>query len=133
MKKSITLSDKIKGYTLLAGSALASSIAANAQVIYTNVNPDKELGGVVPPSFPQVTYDSLDLNNDGLFDFKITLSMPGTNPSAPGLDFFEKVDGDFDASHNAIWTYSLGYAPIAFKMDCGDTVPKFLPFNGLSY
>jgi len=134
MKNQVLLSQKIKNYSLLAGSMLASSLAVKAQVVYTDINPDKELGGVVPTSFPEITYDSLDLNNDGIFDFKITLNISGTNPNAaiPGLSFFEVIDGNFDASHNNIFTYSVEYAPIAFKMDCNDSVPLNNAFYGLN-
>src|SRR5690349_7779255 len=124
MKKSTTLSKKVKNYTLLAGSILASSMAAKGQIIYTDIDPDYEMGGVIPDTFPTNVYDSLDLNNDGLFDFQITLNISSTNPNPnlPGFKVFEGIDGFFDPA-NAIHTYSVEYAPIVFKDQCGDSIP----------
>jgi hypothetical protein len=134
MKKSTTLSRKVKNYTLLASSILASSMAAKAQIIYTDVDPDQEIGGVIPDTYPTTVYDSIDLNNDGLFDFKMTLSITGTNsnPNIPGFSFHEVMDGFFNAA-NAIFTYSVEYAPIVFKMECGDSVPQGNQLYGLNY
>jgi hypothetical protein len=51
-------------------AAALFAVAANAQIVYTDVNPDSTVR-----SFPRgsVNYN-LDLNNDGLYDFKITSS-----------------------------------------------------------
>jgi hypothetical protein len=132
MTKTNTLSEKLKKYTMLTGSALATTLAANGQVIYTDVDPDFEMGGLTPASYPYTVYDTLDLNNDGLFDFKLMLSILGTNPSAPGFDFFQQIDGNFNPLNN-IFTYTLGYAPLVFPMDCNDSVPLNQQFYGLNY
>lgn len=54
---------KLKAYSALAGTALAVTNSASAQVVYTDVMPDLTFttGG---------TYN-LDLNNDGTIDFKL--------------------------------------------------------------
>lgn len=117
----------------MAGTLLASTLAAKGQVIYTDIDPDVELGGAIPEIYPEVTTYSLDLNNDGLFEFKITNSIEGTNPEAIGLDFLQKVDGDFNPQFNEIFTYSLEYAPIAFKLDCEDSIPQNVLFYGSNY
>ncbi len=134
MKKTTTLSKKVKNYTLLASSILASSMAAKGQIMYTDLDPDQEIGGVIPDVYPTTVYDSIDLNNDGLFDFKMTLSISGTNPNPnyPGFSFFEVMDGFFNAA-NAIHTYSLEYAPIIFKDQCGDSIPLQQQIYGLNY
>jgi hypothetical protein len=61
--KNFTLSKKLKSYSALAGSMLAAGTAAEAQVVYTDVNPDLTVsaGG---------SYN-LDLNNDGIVDFSL--------------------------------------------------------------
>jgi len=132
MNRQFTLAQKIKNYGVFAGSMLATAITTEAQVIYTDVNPDDVLGGAVPTAYPDLDRDSIDLNNDGVFDFRISLNISNTNPDATGFDFYEKVDAIFDPLHNAIWTYSLGYAPIASQLNCDDSVPQFLPFHGFS-
>jgi hypothetical protein len=132
MDRTITLSERVKKYTMLAGSVLATSLAARAQVVYTDIDPDHVLGGQIPSSYPQISYDTLDLNNDGEFDFKLTLTISGTNPEADGFDFFELIDGNFNPLNN-VFTYTLGYAPLAFKMDCNDSVPLNQQFYGLNY
>ena len=134
MKKSTNLSKKVKNYTLLAGSILASSMSAKGQVMYTDVDPDYEMGGTIPDVFPTTVYDSLDLNNDGLFDFQITLSISSTNPNTniPGFKFFEGMDGFFNPA-NAIKTYSVEYAPIVDKLGCGDSIPSNLQIYGLNF
>jgi hypothetical protein len=134
MKKSTTLSKKVKNYTLLASSILASSMAAKGQVIYTDVDPDQEIGGILPSVYPTLLHDSIDLNNDGQFDFKMNLSITGTNsnPNIPGFSFFESIDGFFNAA-NAIHTYSVEYAPIVFKHECGDSIPVQQQLYGLNF
>src|SRR5262245_46764093 len=132
MKHSDILPEKIKNYSLLAGSIIASSFAAQGQVIYTDVIPDKQLGGVVPTSFPDVTVENFDLNNDGTFDFKITMDIYGTNPVGSGYNFLEKIDGDFNPS-NAVRTYTNGaYVPFAVKINQGDSIPQ-INFYGFNY
>ncbi len=72
MKKQHTLSEKIKRYSLVTSSALATAFAANAQVVYTDVNPDYTgYGSLYGDAF------SVDLNNDGITDF--TINARSTN------------------------------------------------------
>lgn len=63
MKKSLL--DKLKAYSLTAG-AVAAGANADAQVLYTNVNPDSLTTGTGS------SYD-LDLDNDGNVDFVIDI------------------------------------------------------------
>jgi len=66
MKKQLTLSEKLKRYSLLTAGTLASAAAADAQVVYTDVNPDYTgYGSYYGDVF------SIDLNNDGITDFTI--------------------------------------------------------------
>jgi len=133
MKKHYVLKEKLKNYSLLSGSILLSSLAAKGQVVYTDVNPDKELGGALPPTYPATVYDTLDLNNDGQYDFKITLSMYGTNPGVAGISFIERIDGAFNPASNQVLNYTIDYHPWAFHLECGDSIPVNLPNFSWSY
>src|SRR5690606_15925474 len=55
--------DKLRKYALAAGAAVAGGHAADAQILYTDVDPDETFSG-------NTTYN-LDLNNDGTTDFGI--------------------------------------------------------------
>jgi len=63
--KDVTFKTKLRSYSLLTGSLLATGLSANAQIIYTDVTPDDtiNLGN-------EVAYD---LDNDGNVDVKIRL------------------------------------------------------------
>lgn len=65
MKKSLL--DKLKAYSLSAG-AFAAGTSAQAQVMYTNVEPDSATSGIGS------SYD-LDLNNDGTVDFILDIAQ----------------------------------------------------------
>jgi hypothetical protein len=63
MKKNSTIQKKLKAYSAMAGTLVAATGAADAQVIYTDVMPDSTVSnnGVY----------MLDLNNDDISDFKL--------------------------------------------------------------
>lgn len=123
-----SLGEKLKNYSLLAGSFLASSLAAQGQVIYTDLIPDVTLGGTL--SLNDTTY-TLDLNNDGVFEFNIILDFIGTDPSAAGPSFYENMNGDFDALNNQILIYRTGlYYPVAAQIPCGNNIPFTSYFYG---
>lgn len=133
MSKYITLAEKLKSYSLLAGSIVASSFAAQAQIIYTNVNPDVELGGSVPSSYPEVSTHNIDMNNDGEVDFKITVNIKA--PLGNDFSFNEKMDAASNPS-NLIHSYTIEYAAFAFKDDLGDSIPfgpSFYGFNNVNF
>ncbi|MGB3075256.1 MAG: T9SS type A sorting domain-containing protein [Chitinophagales bacterium] len=67
-----TLSKKITGYSSMAASLLAISNIANAQIMYTDVNPDFVGTG------NGASYD-LDLNNDGTTDFQVNITSNGAD------------------------------------------------------
>lgn len=64
-KKSRTLRKNLKAYSALAGSIMIGTTLAQAQVIYTDVNPDIYVSG--EDYFIDI-YE-LDLNNDGVVDY----------------------------------------------------------------
>lgn len=129
MKKISTLQEKLKNYSLLAGSVLGTSFAAQGQVMYTDVVPDKQLGGVIPASYPSIESESIDLNNDGQFDFKISLTL--YDVVASGFSFREEIAGSNFT--NAVGTYSIEYTPFVFKINCGDSIPFGNNFYGFQY
>ncbi len=72
MKRHSSLVKKLKAYSALAGVAAVTPLASDAQIIYTNVEPDTVVNF-------NGTYE-LDLNSDGLIDFDVHfgLSVSGT-------------------------------------------------------
>src|SRR5438045_1646550 len=111
MRKTSTLSEKLKSYSIISASLLASVFAADGQIVYHDVVPDDTLGGVLPSTYPHAFTDSIDLNNDGTFDFQLRLVDFDTNSLDAGISFFETVNGDFDAQNNKIFYYDVqGYA-----------------------
>src|SRR6266446_3121817 len=124
MKKSKTLArgneslgERLKSYSLAAGSILATSLAVHGQVIYTDVIPDKEIGGIIPDTFPHEYVDTLDLNNDGIFDFKFSVQFNDSLGS-----FIEQVMWD-NNPNNLVLPYTLNYVPFMLKLNCDDSIP----------
>lgn len=127
MKRYVTLAEKLKSYSLLAGSIVASSFAAQGQIIYTDIVPDVELGGSVPTSYPALTTHDIDMNNDGEVDFKVTMNIKA--PLGNDFSFFEKMDAANNPS-NLIHSYTIEYVPFAFKDNLGDSIPFGPSFYG---
>lgn len=59
-----SLENRLKKYSALAGSIVAAAGSANAQIVYTDVNPDENIDQV------DSVY-ALDLNNDATVDFNL--------------------------------------------------------------
>lgn len=129
-----SLGEKLKNYSILAGSVLASTFAAEGQVVYTDVIPDVTLGGYIPTGSLLDTTYTLDLNNDGIFEFNLTLQMVGTDSFLPGPSFIESMDGDFDAQNNKIFIYHDAiYAPWAIQVPCGNPIPSATYSNASNF
>lgn len=120
MKKTLTFSEKLKSYSLVTGSLLAAS-AVQGQVIYTDVNPNVQLGGAPPAHLPDTVSHALDLNNDGIVDFNVTLRLDGIDTKRGGYLFSEYING---ASHsnNFIGTHTVAYHPFVFQFKAGDSI-----------
>ncbi|MFN3917744.1 MAG: T9SS type A sorting domain-containing protein [Flavobacteriales bacterium] len=137
MKKTSTLDKKIGRYAALTGGAIAAVGAADAQIIYTDINPDLTVSG------HQQGFQ-LDLNNDAAVDFTIFIldsSASGTYMSIPYTAYYGVVGAFEDASGNEIsldasgnaaalnsgfnidglnsWgsAGSTGYIPLAYNID----------------
>jgi hypothetical protein len=70
-KDNSTLLKKLKQYSALAAPLMATAGLANAQVIYTDIDPDVTLLGSAQDQY------AIDLNNDGQTDFKF-IAASGT-------------------------------------------------------
>jgi len=71
-KSTFSVDNRLKSYSALAGTFVLAAASADAQVVYTDVNPDQTFGT------PGDIY-SLDLNNDFTTDFAIMVgSASGT-------------------------------------------------------
>jgi hypothetical protein len=74
MVKRSTLSKKLASYSALAAAVLGVNHEADAQIIYTNVNPAITVPNSAIYRADYVVNDYLDLNNDGINDFQFTAS-----------------------------------------------------------
>ncbi len=72
MNKNSTLDSKIKKYTALAGGITAIAGIANAQVVYTDINPDHLVTG------NGGSYN-LDVDGDGTVDFGLITAVSSTS------------------------------------------------------
>lgn len=91
---------KLKSYGLLATGVLAVGNIANAQIIYTDVNPDNIISG------DSASY-MLDLNNDGVKDYRI-ITIVNTSSSS-GSSYQVKAAGVYPLNQNEILTDSSTY------------------------
>jgi hypothetical protein len=78
MNKNSTLDSKLKKYSALATGVAAVAGIANAQIVYTDINPDHLVMG-------NLGNYSLDLNNDGTDDFDFTTMIGSTTYVTSGI------------------------------------------------
>jgi hypothetical protein len=69
MKRKFTLNSKLKAYSALAGSLIAAGNAADASIVYHDVNPDS----TTTQSSNGVSNYAIDMNTDGTDDFTISV------------------------------------------------------------
>ena len=129
MKKQLTLSEKLKRYSLLASGALANSFTTNAQVVYTDIVPDFIGTG-------DVDYQ-IDLNNDRIFDFSLqrdsysfTSDFGDCSSVRIQYNYFNNLAGYGECS-NCV----LGTAEVA-KLNPGDSISENQPWfkgAGMTY
>lgn len=108
MKKD--LQNKLKAYSLAAGAVAAVGAAseADAQVVYTDVDPD------ITISVQETDSILLDLNNDDSFDFTIYKTTAGDGTEAIRV---RPVDGNEVLGVTSYSAYFLAYA-----LDAGATI-----------
>ncbi len=110
-----TLNNKLKSYSALAGSIVLMGSQADAQIIYTDINPDSttNIGGNIY---------NLDLDNGGVVDFVFTLNI-GTGASTS-----QQVAVSPTGS-NGIAGDTAGAYVYPFAFNSGDTIQSTLQFN----
>lgn len=110
-----TLNKKLKSYSALAGSLALISSQADAQIIYTDINPDSttNIGG---------NFYNLDLDNGGVFDFTFNLNI------GSGTYTFQQV-AVTPAGSNGIAGDTVGVYVYPFAFNSGDTIKSSLQFN----
>lgn len=115
-KENSTLKKQIKAYSALAGSMLAMINVSDAQIIYTNVDPD------VTGTDDGATY-SLDLNNDATVDFKILVNSQGQGTV--------KMSGEALGDNAIAGSYNAGYGyKYPYALDLNDVIDADLYWNG---
>lgn len=117
MKKSSTLSQKLISYSALVTAVLTGGKEVQAQIIYTDLDPD--ITSDVPDVF------LLDLNNDGTTDFKFNLLFDSSNPGNQirGIGY-----GNNAFSRDQSLNYFGGYY-YARALNAGDHIGASLSFK----
>ena len=120
-KKTTTLEKRLMNYSALAGTLAVAAGSADAQVVYTDVNPDQTFNTV------GAVYN-LDLNNDLTPDFPLTVQS-ATGTYLGGLVNYAILGaGLITASSNEIVGYAGAYANYASALNFGDTVSDIQNF-----
>lgn len=111
-----TLNNKLKSYSALAGSIALMGTQADAQIIYTDVNPDSttNIGG---------NFYNLDLDNGGVFDFTFNLNI-GTATA-----YTSQQVAVTPTASNGIAGDTVGAYVYPFAFNSGDTIKSTLQFN----
>ena len=111
-----TLNNKLKSYSALAGSMALMGSQADAQIIYTDINPDSTttLAG---------SYFNLDLDNGGVFDFAFNLNV-GSYSS-----YTSQQVAVTPAGSNGVAGDTVGAYVYPFAFNSGDTIKSTLQFN----
>ncbi len=114
--KDHSINKKLKSYSALAGSFALLGTQSDAQIIYTDVNPDSTLamGG---------SFYNLDLDNNGTFDFSIIVNV-GTASS-----FTSQQIAITPAGTNGIAGDTVGAYVYPLALNAGDTIKSTLQFN----
>jgi hypothetical protein len=98
-----SIQQKLAQYSAIAGSVLLAGSDVDAQIAYTNVDPNEKI-------FLDDVYN-LDLDNDGIFDFKFTVASQvfgywrvaeiSSADSAPSQNYVSRSEDFFAAALNA--------------------------------
>ncbi|HYV95202.1 MAG TPA: T9SS type A sorting domain-containing protein [Chitinophagales bacterium] len=119
--KNATLSKKLKQYSAMAGCLLAGSKLADAQIVYTDVNPDAvSLNSVY----------SLDLNNDGLVDYWITTYLYSSTGTETGYVYVSPVDNNEVANVENYPGAQIEFYPAV--LNAGDNIDPQLKWDDMS-
>lgn len=111
-----TLNNKLKSYSALAGSIALIGTQADAQIIYTDINPDSttNIGG---------NFYNLDLDNGGIFDFSFNLNFGSAS------SYTSQQVAVTPAGSNGVAGDTVGAYVYPFALNSGDTIKSTLQFN----
>jgi len=104
MEKNNTTESKIKRYSVLAGGLTAIAGAANAQIVYTDINPDTLITG-------NGAFYNLDVDNNGVIDFTFYTIASSITYSSGSSSTFIDFSGAYmspAASGNSMMNFSYG-------------------------
>ncbi len=131
MKRTLTTQEKVMkklaSYSALAGAFIVANTGVNAQIVYTDVNPDETYSG-------DGEFYELDLNLDGDVDFMFKVndfSTAGIFSSAGGATWGGLIQNVFIYSYNGAvggQSYSLGTL-IPYALNSGVTIDNDMQFN----
>lgn len=113
--KPSALNKKLKSYSALAGSIVAIGSQSDAQVVYTDINPDSTVTVGGSSYF-------LDLDNDGNFDFAVNLNIGSGSYTSQQVAISP-------IGSNAIAGDTVGAYVYPFAFNNGDTIQSGLQFN----
>ncbi len=113
MKKELL--HRLRGYSALAGATLAAAASADAQIQYTDISPDTTFSG-------NATFD-IDLNNDQVMDFRITMSSSASTFTTTSGSTYTRYGSMYinNLASNSIVLYTSSYA---------DTIPTGASIKG---
>ena len=110
-------------------TAMLFSASANAQIVYTDVTPDQVISATTVPSMEDY---NIDLNNDGISDYKISCSRSGgTCPLDPSSRLYINFISDSALNSNAVVTGTSITYPLA--MNFNDSISSGLSFSSFGY
>ncbi len=110
-------------------TAMLFSASANAQIVYTDVTPDQVISATTIPSTEDY---NIDLNNDGINDYKISCSRSGgICPLAPSSRLYINFISDSALNSNAVVTGTSITYPLA--MNLNDSISSGLSFSSFGY
>jgi hypothetical protein len=112
-----TLQQKLKNYTALAGAMTAVGAGADAQIIYTDINPD----AVVNPS--QIV--NIDINGDNVNDFQLGVEQYLDSLGNPYVTL--AVCQVTNAANGVLGTLYYGQYPLPFNLNNGDSIAASNP------
>ncbi|MBC8046136.1 MAG: hypothetical protein H7Y00_05025, partial [Fimbriimonadaceae bacterium] len=132
MNRIKTRQKQLVHYSLLAGSLLAITNVAEAQIIYTDIDPDEILNS---GTFLDEEEYSLDVNADGISDFNFRIAYHTSYEAGPKA-WFASVEpfssngiGYTISNFTSVSCYgAITTAPVILEMGEGDTISEDLNF-----
>lgn len=123
MKKFTNIEQKLVKYSAAAGSVLVASSMSNAQIIYTDVNPDiMHYGGT--------GIEHLDINNDGTTDFMLAAIDTTIQNSAGTFNVRTTLCVPYGTAGNEIAGSMPGNYNYALALTSGYMIDASLTFIG---